>query len=390
VNTMTAGEQANPAIARMQDGRYFAVWTDYGVDNGTGVGSLESVGGSGTAIRGQVLKVSGSNVVSLDGPEFLVNTFTANDQREASVATAADGRVLVVWSTNSGVLDSDWGISGQWFDPRDAGVTQYLCEGQFLGTLATDLLIEAGSCPSTQKWWGAGGNDFFFSGQLSDELHGGDGIDYLDGGAGNDSLFGDGGGDNIQSGSGNDYAVGGAGHDFVFGLEGDDVLYGDAQNTDAGIDTILGGPGNDTVYGLAGTDVLYGGDGSEVGSGIDVLLGGDNTDWIFAEDGNDVLYGEAGSDLLYPGAGTDWVYTGPDPDWVFLTSGAGTDVIADWTNGQDFFVFNGSQALGVPSFPNLSITQGSGYTAVSYGTGNILIVMGATVDQFDPSDFYFA
>ena len=54
-----------------------------------------------------------------DGVEFQVNSDVAGDQTDPDVATLADGRVLVAWTTASGSLDpSGTGISMRTFDPR--------------------------------------------------------------------------------------------------------------------------------------------------------------------------------------------------------------------------------------------------------------------------------
>lgn len=79
---------------------------------------------------------------------------------------------------------------------------------------------------------GSAGNDLLWGNRFENEIHGGDGNDYLNGGgvSGSDRLFGDGGDDLLFGGTGNDQLTGGAGADsFMFdgsqsGNSGQDVI----------------------------------------------------------------------------------------------------------------------------------------------------------------------
>lgn len=77
----------------------------------------------------------------------------------------------------------------------------------------------------------AGNDTVRVVGNVSAEIHGGDGADYIIGGSGNDVIWGDDGGDLIYGGNGNDVLVGGAGGsrsalEQLFGEAGDDILIG--------------------------------------------------------------------------------------------------------------------------------------------------------------------
>ena len=112
VNSTTAGDQTEPAITALPDGRVFAAWTD--------ASGTEGLGGSGSAVRGQLLDVVARELVP-DGVELLMNTYSAGDQDEPAVVATSDGRVAVAWTSASGVLDPDGtGISMQLLDPREA------------------------------------------------------------------------------------------------------------------------------------------------------------------------------------------------------------------------------------------------------------------------------
>ena len=83
VNTYTANDQSNPAIATIADGGFVITWSSYGQD------------GSGWGIYGQRYTSSGVAY----GSEFLVNTYTANDQGDSAIAATADGGFVISWDS---------------------------------------------------------------------------------------------------------------------------------------------------------------------------------------------------------------------------------------------------------------------------------------------------
>ncbi len=102
VNTTTAGTQetsaGSRAVALDAVGNYVVVWSADGQD------------GSGWGVYGQRFKADGTR----QGGEFRVNSTTAGDQRDASVATDPLGNIVVVWSSY-GQDGSGWGVYGQRF-----------------------------------------------------------------------------------------------------------------------------------------------------------------------------------------------------------------------------------------------------------------------------------
>ena len=176
-NTTTAGNQTDPVITTLADGRIFVAWTD--------ASGTEGAGGSGTAIRGQLLKQSGTSLVA-DGSEILINTFTANDQLNPSVTTLLDGRIVVSWESKSPALDPSLsGISAQILDPRESAAfwTGGSLGEQFFGTRFNDVLVGAAGA---DKLWGADGKDTLVGGIGRDTLTGGLGRDVLTGGTDKD------------------------------------------------------------------------------------------------------------------------------------------------------------------------------------------------------------
>ena len=111
VNSTTGGDQTEPVITALVDGRVFVAWTD--------ASGTEGVGGGGTAVRGRLFDIDPAGALVPAGGDLLVNTYTAGDQSQPAIATTSDGSVVVAWTSESGVLDTDLsGISMQLFDPR--------------------------------------------------------------------------------------------------------------------------------------------------------------------------------------------------------------------------------------------------------------------------------
>ncbi len=190
--------------------------------------------------------------------------------------------------------------------------------------------------PLNDLLYGGGGDDFILGVDGNDSIWGGDGNDYINGILGNDSCFG---------GEGNDAITGNDGEDIIMGDNGDDILWGDFGN-----DSLYGGAGNDTLHGGPGLNYLDGGANDDLifgerqddliqgGDGQDVLVGIDGADTIYGGNGNDALIGLAGADRLYGGAGADCFVYGSAAD---AGIGTGSDVIFDFTKGQDKISFAG-------------------------------------------------
>ncbi len=81
--TLAGSFRANPAVATLTNGNVIAVWASF---NQAGPGSLLDV-------YGQVLTPAGQKV----GGEFLINQFTAYNQRSPAVAALKNGGFVVAW-----------------------------------------------------------------------------------------------------------------------------------------------------------------------------------------------------------------------------------------------------------------------------------------------------
>ena len=83
VNTFTNNFQINPAVATLTNGNVVVVW-----------GSFDEVSSSSLQdVYGQILSPTGQKI----GPEFLVNQFTAYNQRTPTVTALSNGGFVVAW-----------------------------------------------------------------------------------------------------------------------------------------------------------------------------------------------------------------------------------------------------------------------------------------------------
>jgi Ca2+-binding RTX toxin-like protein len=90
--------------------------------------------------------------------------------------------------------------------------------------------------------FGAGDDNYFYTGSNAQTISGGDGNDTIYTGSGKDNIKGDGGNDSILTGAGNDTVLGGAGNDTI--------------KTGSGNDSIVTGNGNDSIDAGAGNDKI--------------------------------------------------------------------------------------------------------------------------------------
>ncbi|GMU63765.1 MAG: hypothetical protein AMXMBFR36_00390 [Acidobacteriota bacterium] len=103
ISTWNSSHQSRPAVAAGADGGFVVVWHSV---SGSPGGDL-----SGYSIQGRRYAANGSP----DGPQFQVNTYTTNHQREQAVEVLADGRFVVAWSSNgaTGGDTSGYSVQGQ-------------------------------------------------------------------------------------------------------------------------------------------------------------------------------------------------------------------------------------------------------------------------------------
>ncbi len=187
------GNQGNPVLAQLPDGRIALSFTDQS--------------GEGTAGDHNPLRIA---YFEIDGAS---GKFIGSTGDDVLGGVGGNDRILG--------LDGDDVIRGRDGDDR------------LLGGLGDDTLeggagrdgLRGGAGEDTLK--GGAGHDGLGGGADKDLLKGDGGNDVLGGGGGNDRLFGNAGDDELKGGTGNDTMTGGAGVDtfhFVRGMSGDDTL----------------------------------------------------------------------------------------------------------------------------------------------------------------------
>ena len=149
-------------------------------------------------------------------------------------------------------------------------------DGQVEALLNGESTIVAQSEVDRIRFLGRSGNDSFknfteidsaiLGHGGDDELHGGDGNNWIQGGSGNDEIYGGDKNDQIRGRAGDDFINSGRRHDRVFGGDGDDVIVGGAGRDfirgDAGDDTIFGGNSDDRINPGSGNDTIDFGNGN--------------------------------------------------------------------------------------------------------------------------------
>ena len=168
-----------------------------------------------------------------------------------------------------------------------------------------------------------------------------------------------------------------------------DITDGDINNDNKTVgteldDAVFGDFGNDTLEGRAGNDFLFGGQGNDDlkgQSGDDTLDGALGNDLLEGGIGNDLLMGNAGTDELSGGAGRDTLMGGVDRDLFHLRTGQGTDIIADFMQGEDTIIVDD----GFVTFEDLSF---SGNDIILTATGETLTTLtGVDTSSLTASDF---
>jgi hypothetical protein len=109
VNSYTSSNQTRPAVAQGAAGNFVMVW-----DSDGGYGDDTSF----SSIQAQRYDVNGTQL----GGQFQVNSYTSGFQSEASVAAAADGDFVVVWSSygSYGNDTSNRSVQAQRYDVNGA------------------------------------------------------------------------------------------------------------------------------------------------------------------------------------------------------------------------------------------------------------------------------
>ena len=302
------------------------------------------------------------------------------------VLNGGDGNDHLQGYAGNDILDGGAGVDYADYGNAAGAVSVYLTIGKSSGADGVDTLT---------------GIENLMGSDYDDRLVGDAGVNVLKGGAGNDILKTKGGDDVVYGGTGDDTITGDTGNETLFGGDGADIIYAlggaDSLNGGSGDDFLYGGQGGDTLDGGAGDDKLRGNLGADVlngedggddlrgGGGGDMLDGGAGADYLLGENGADILYGGAGDDVLNGGGGGG-VGDGFADVFVYKdTATDGYDRIKDFENGIDRIDLTD---FGFSSFADVSAltSQISGGVKVNFGGGNVLLLEGLALGDFDVGD----
>lgn len=401
------------------DGGSGVDWAAYedatsGVKVSLAITTAQSTGGGGSDKLTSIENLHGSQFNDALTGNAGTNTLVGGAGADTLSGGAGDD--FLQGGTGNDTLDGGAGDDIASYADLDSGVLVELLgpQGAFAeGLSGLDRLVSIESVIGTR---------------FDDTIFGNYGDNYIDGGAGNDSLMGRGGADYIDGGEGDDivgsYAnfgtdfsvgamlLGGAGNDRIqSGSVGDTMLGGEGDDTFE----LFPGGGHDAVDGGAGRDVLafinaQAGVGvtvdlsntgvQEVTSGYfmtiqsvegvvgdyfnDRITGDANANSLSGAVGDDTLVGGGGQDTLNGGMGLDRLTGGDDMD-VFAfgigdstptdATGAGVDVITDFT---------AEDRLNFPNSP-LSISyfeSSAGSFASALANVNALLLYPSTAHEY--------
>ncbi|XHE56095.1 hypothetical protein L0Z66_05405 [Phaeobacter sp. BS34] len=154
---------------------------------------------------------------------------------------------------------------------------------------------------------------------------------------------------------------------------------GTGWSSDLGEDAISGGSHGDKLIGGGGHDTLRGQDGHDVlrgNSGWDQLLGGRGNDRIYGDGGQDRLIGQEGNDTLTGGAHAD--------TFVFHR-GYGTDIITDFTVGEDRIQIG----RGADGTDDLTFTSQGNSVQITFADVTIMVENSTLAQIEDADNFLF-
>ena len=106
---------------------------------------------------------------------------------------------------------------------------------------------------------------------------------------------------------------------------------------------------------------------------------------MLGDKGNDLLEGNEDDDLLNGGQGDDTLRGGEGSDRFVLAPRNGRDIIQDFEDGIDLLRLDGGLA-----FENLTLTEESGSTVITFGNQPLALVSGVASSLLTPEDFLIA
>ncbi|MGB5339073.1 MAG: hypothetical protein WBO06_08270, partial [Gammaproteobacteria bacterium] len=172
INDTTPNNQTAPAVALRDDGSFVAVWQSANQDT------------DGSGIYGQAYDAAGVKV----GTEFLVNTTTAKDQLAAQVSVDDDGDYVVVWQSDN-QDGNGWGVFGQVFDAAGATVGSEFLINTFTNNDQTAPAVAAYGTGNFITTWTSNNQDGDNEGVYAQRFLDPQGFNYLTGDGTDDTLI---------------------------------------------------------------------------------------------------------------------------------------------------------------------------------------------------------
>lgn len=207
----------------------------------SGNGMLAAQDGNYVGVYAQRFSAAGARL----GGEFLVNTYTVNNQYQPTVTALADGGFYIAWQSD-GQDGSALGVYGQRYDTSgnkvadEVRIAEAALDNQYEATLAGRQ--DGGWVAAWTSRSQDGSSNGVYSRVYGDITILPDAFYEFFGTSGDDTITGTSYRDRIWGFEGADSLFGGGGNDAIDGAAGNDTLDGGA-----GIDTLRGGLGND-VY----------------------------------------------------------------------------------------------------------------------------------------------
>ena len=371
VNTTTANDQANPSISMDGSGNFVVTWQS----------NLQD--GSGNGIYAQSYNSSGV----AQGGETIVNTTTANDQTFASVAMDAAGDFVVAWTSASqdgsgnGVYAQRFTtpvvLSGTTLTVTGSGMNNSITVAESTSLTVTIDGVTYSYTPASVtaiNILGLNGNDTIAINSLLAGT-----ILTVDGGAGDDSitvastvtnattLLGGDGNDTLTGGGGNDSLIGGTGNDtYVFNT-----------NLALGSDTINESSGGTDTLDFSQTTTrnvtidLSNPAAQIINAGLTLTLSADNTiENVIGGALNDTFTGNTANNTFVGGAGND--------TYKFDTDGLGSqgsDTIDESGGGTDTLDFSATTTK------TITVDLSNAGPQVVNGNLTLTLSSGATIEN---------
>jgi|GEM_PF-5360790 len=283
-----------------------------------------------------------ADVILGDGTDNLIHALAGDD-----IVSMGDGNDWISANQGNDIVDGENGNDTVHGGQDNDTVFGSADNDWINGNKGTDFL-DGGEAMDTL--YGGEDSDTLQGNAGEDWLSGNKGADFLDGGDGVDTLFAGQDNDTLQGGADNDELCGNVGADLMEGNDGNDLLYGGQDH-----DTVSGNNGDDIIYGDRGNDLL---DGNVAN---DTLDGGEGDDTLDGGEGDDQLMGDAGDDVLFGAVGNDTLTGGEGSDRFVLTPGSGSNLITDFTDGEDIIVIEDDL-----TFEQLTIETSQNATIVKF------------------------